>query len=87
METFPLNNLAEKFEVDRSVMVKAMRNVPPDLVRKGNIATSGMGPISEVPQGGPLYPQEQTWSGCCRRSGLCQEATSETWLDMKKATY
>jgi hypothetical protein len=29
METFPLNNLAEKFEVDRSVMVKAMRNVPP----------------------------------------------------------
>ena len=35
METFPLNNLAEKFEVDRSVMVKAMRNVPPDLVRKG----------------------------------------------------
>ena len=43
MQTFPLNNLAEKFEVDRSVMVKAMPNVPPDLVRKGNIATSSMG--------------------------------------------
>jgi hypothetical protein len=28
METFPLNNLAENFEVDRSVMIKAMRNVP-----------------------------------------------------------
>ena len=37
METFPLNNLAEKFEVDRSVRVKAMRNVPPDLVRKGTL--------------------------------------------------
>ena len=37
METFPLNNLAEKFEVDRSGMVKAMRNVPPDLVREGEL--------------------------------------------------
>ena len=37
METFPLNNLAEKFEVDRPVMVKAMRNVPPHLVRKGKL--------------------------------------------------
>ena len=36
METFPLNNLAEKFEVDRSVMVKAMRGVPADLVKRGN---------------------------------------------------
>jgi hypothetical protein len=24
METFPLNNLAEKFEVDRSIMVRAV---------------------------------------------------------------
>jgi len=29
METFPLNNLAEKFEVDRSTTVRAMRGVPP----------------------------------------------------------
>jgi hypothetical protein len=39
METFPLNNLAEKFEVDRSVIVKAMRNVPPDLVRKAKLGS------------------------------------------------
>ena len=36
METFPLNNLAEKFEVDRTTMVRAMRGVPPDAVARGN---------------------------------------------------
>ena len=30
METFPLNNLAGKFKVDRSTMVRAMRGVSPD---------------------------------------------------------
>jgi hypothetical protein len=39
METFPLNNLAEKFEADRSTMVRAMRHVPPDLVKRGNRPT------------------------------------------------
>jgi len=46
METFPLNNVAEKFEVDRSVMVKAMRNVPPDLVRNGKL-----GPRTAIERG------------------------------------
>jgi hypothetical protein len=36
MQTFPLNALAEQFEVDRSTMVRAMRGVPPDEVKKGN---------------------------------------------------
>lgn len=39
MQTYPLNALADQFEVDRSVMVKAMRNVPPDLVKPGNRPT------------------------------------------------
>jgi hypothetical protein len=39
METFALNRLAESFEVDRSTMVRAMRNVPPDLVKPGNRPT------------------------------------------------
>jgi hypothetical protein len=39
MQTFPLNALAEQFEVDRSTMVRAMRNVPADLVRPGNRPT------------------------------------------------
>jgi hypothetical protein len=30
MQTYSLNNLAEQLERDRSTMVKAMRNVPPD---------------------------------------------------------
>jgi len=56
METFPLNNLAENFEVDRSVMVKAMRNVPSDLVRRANratwkIGTARKGARSAPPQG------------------------------------
>jgi hypothetical protein len=32
METFPLNNLAEKFEFDRLIMVRATRGVPSDEV-------------------------------------------------------
>jgi hypothetical protein len=39
METFPLNNLAEQFEVDRGTMLRAMRGVPPDLVKRGNRPT------------------------------------------------
>jgi hypothetical protein len=39
MQTFPLNALAEQFEVDRSTMVRAMRHVVPDLVRRGNRPT------------------------------------------------
>jgi hypothetical protein len=39
METFALNRLAESFEVDRSTMVRAMRHVPPDLVKPGNRPT------------------------------------------------
>jgi hypothetical protein len=39
MQTFPLNALAEQFEVDRSPMVRAMRNVPRDLVKSGNRPT------------------------------------------------
>jgi hypothetical protein len=39
MQTFPLNALAEQFEVDRSTMVRAMRGVPPDLVKRGNRPT------------------------------------------------
>jgi hypothetical protein len=39
MQTFPLNALAEQFEVDRSTMVRAMRNVPADLVKPGNRPT------------------------------------------------
>ena len=35
METFPLNNLAGKFKVDRSTMVRAMRGVSPDEVARG----------------------------------------------------
>jgi hypothetical protein len=31
MQTYSLNSLAEQFEIDRSTMVKALRNVPPDL--------------------------------------------------------
>jgi hypothetical protein len=69
METFPLNNLAEKFEVDRSVMVKAMRNVPPDLVRKGNIATSGMG-------------QKQTSASAFTTSALPRKRTSGSTVGM-----
>jgi hypothetical protein len=48
METFPPDNLAEIFEVDRSVMVKATRNVPPDLVRKGNRATWKIGTAAKA---------------------------------------
>jgi hypothetical protein len=36
MQTFPLNALAESFEVDRSTMLRAMRDTPPDEVKKGN---------------------------------------------------
>lgn len=36
MQSFPLSNLAEQFEVDRSVMVKALRGTPPDLMKPGN---------------------------------------------------
>jgi hypothetical protein len=36
MQTFALNALAEQFECDRSTMVRAMRGVPPDLVKRGN---------------------------------------------------
>jgi hypothetical protein len=36
MQTFSLNTLAESFEVDRSTMVRAMRGVAPDLVKRGN---------------------------------------------------
>jgi hypothetical protein len=39
MQTFSLNALAESFEVDRSTMVRAMRGVAPDLVKKGNRPT------------------------------------------------
>jgi hypothetical protein len=39
LQTYPLNALAEQFEVDRSTMVRAMRNVPPDLVKRGNRPT------------------------------------------------
>jgi hypothetical protein len=39
MQTFALNALAEQFEVDRSTMVRALRPVPPDLVKKGNRPT------------------------------------------------
>jgi hypothetical protein len=39
MQTFALNALAETLEVDRGVMVRAMRGVPPDQVRKGNRPT------------------------------------------------
>lgn len=39
MQTFALNALAEQFEVDRSTMVRAMRNVPADLVKRGNRPT------------------------------------------------
>ena len=39
MQTYPLNALAEQFEVDRSTMVKAMRDVPADLVKPGNRPT------------------------------------------------
>ena len=42
METFPLNHLAEKFEVGRSVMVKAMRNVPPDVFWQTGKLPKGM---------------------------------------------
>ena len=35
METFPLNNLAGKFKVDHSTMVRAMRGVSPDEVARG----------------------------------------------------
>jgi hypothetical protein len=33
LQTFSLNALAESFEIDRSTMVRAMRNVPPDVER------------------------------------------------------
>ena len=36
MQTFPPNALAEQFEVDRSTMVRAMRSIAPDLVKRGN---------------------------------------------------
>lgn len=36
MQTFALNALAEQFECDRSTMVRALRGVPPDLVKRGN---------------------------------------------------
>jgi hypothetical protein len=39
MQTHALNALAEAFEVDRSTMVRAMRNVPADLVKRGNRPT------------------------------------------------
>jgi hypothetical protein len=39
MQTFALNALAEQFEVDQSTMVRAMRNVPPDVVKRGNRPT------------------------------------------------
>jgi hypothetical protein len=39
MQTFSLNSLAEAFEVDRSTMVRAIRHVPPDLVKPGNRST------------------------------------------------
>jgi hypothetical protein len=39
MLTYPANALAEQFEVDRSTMLRALRPVPPDLVKKGNRPT------------------------------------------------
>src|ERR1700675_1016262 len=36
MQTYSLNHLAEQFEVDRSTMLKAMRNIAPDIVKRGN---------------------------------------------------
>jgi hypothetical protein len=36
MQTFALNSLAETFEIDRGTMVRAMRGIPPDIVRRGN---------------------------------------------------
>jgi hypothetical protein len=39
MQTFPLNALAEQFEVDRGTILRAMRNVPADLVKPGNRPT------------------------------------------------
>jgi hypothetical protein len=39
MQTYSLNSLAESFEVDRGTMVKAMRSVPPDFVKRGNRPT------------------------------------------------
>jgi hypothetical protein len=39
MQTFALNALAETLEVDRGTMVRAMRGVEPDLVKRGNRPT------------------------------------------------
>ena len=71
METFPLNNLAEKFEVDRSVMVKTMRNVPPDPVRKGNQAAWKIGTAAKALEvyrrkGDKLATVRPGWSGWCQ---------------------
>jgi hypothetical protein len=67
METFPLNNLAEKFEVDRSVMVKAMCNVPPDLVRKGKL-----GPRTAIERG-PLISSSRTSGDNTNMTVSCQK--------------
>jgi hypothetical protein len=39
MLTYPANALAEQFECDRSTMLRALRGVPADLVKKGNRPT------------------------------------------------
>ena len=39
MQTFPVNALAEQFEVDRGTMLRALRFVAPDLVKQGNRPT------------------------------------------------
>jgi hypothetical protein len=39
MMSYPANSLAEQFECDRSTMVRALRGVPPDLVKRGNRPT------------------------------------------------
>jgi hypothetical protein len=52
MQTFAASKLAESFEVDRSTMLRALRSVPPDEIKKGNrpawiIATACTRPDSE----------------------------------------
>jgi hypothetical protein len=39
MQAFALNALAEALEVDRGTMVRAMRGVEPDLVKRANSPT------------------------------------------------
>jgi hypothetical protein len=48
METYPLNALAERLECDRSTMVKALRGVKADEVKKGNRPTWRVGTASKA---------------------------------------